>query len=107
MKKLILLLLFSNYLLAQNTFDISSVSANINSQFTTVIGLDNAPEVTAFQFDLTHNESAYELSSQIESVLTSRASNHNLSVSTINNTTIRVLVYSASNEVISIGNGAV
>ncbi|MDC0463443.1 DUF5011 domain-containing protein [Flavobacteriaceae bacterium] len=107
MKKLIVLLLFSNYLLAQNTFDISSVSANINSQFTTVIGLNNAAEVTAFQFDLTHNESAYELSLQNESVLTSRASNHNLSVSTINNTTIRVLVYSASNEVISIGNGAV
>jgi hypothetical protein len=89
----------------QNNFDVDTQSVGVNSSFTVEIGLDNTTEVTAFQFDLTHNESAYELSSG--SVLTSRANNHTLSVSTIDENTIRVLVYSSSNEVISVGNGDV
>ena len=67
--------------------------------------MENTSEVTAFQFDLSHNESAYELLSG--STLTTRAENHTLSVSTIDETTIRVIVFSASNEVISVGAGAI
>jgi len=89
----------------QNSFDVETQSVDINSSFTVGIGLENTTEVTAFQFDLTHNESAYELSSG--SVLTSRDNNHTLSVSNIDENTIRVLVYSSSNEIISIGNGDV
>ena len=77
----------------------------MNSSFFVEIALDNTSEVTAFQFDISYNESAYELSNT--SVLTSRAENHTLSVSTIDDNTIRVLVYSAANELISVGDGAV
>ena len=47
------------------------------------------------------------MSCQITSALTSRAENHTLSVSTIDDNTIRVLVYSAANELISVGDGAI
>ena len=101
----VLLVFVSSFVFGQNSFDVDTQSVGVNSSFTVGIGLDNMTEVTAFQFDLTHNESAYELSSG--SVLTSRVDNHTLSVSTINENTIRVLVYSSSNEIISIGNGDV
>lgn len=90
---------------AQNSFNVNTQSIGVNSSFFVEISLDNTSEVTAFQFDISHNESAYELSNT--SALTSRAENHTLSVSTIDDNTIRVLVYSAANEVISIGDGAV
>ena len=90
---------------AQNSFNVNTQSIGVNSSFFVEIALDNTSEVTAFQFDISHNDSAYELSNT--SALTSRAENHTLSVSTIDDNTIRVLVYSAANEVISIGNGAI
>ena len=80
---------------AQNSFNVNTQSVGVNSSFFLEISLDNTSEVTAFQFDISHNESAYELSNT--SVLTSRAENHTLSVSTIDDNTIRVLVYSAAN----------
>mgnify|MGYP000475771013 CR=1 FL=1 len=43
----------------------------------------------------------------VEETLTTRTENHTLSVSTLDENTIRVLVYSASNEVIGAGNGTV
>ncbi|MDC3351221.1 choice-of-anchor D domain-containing protein, partial [Flavobacteriaceae bacterium] len=89
----------------QNSFNVGTTSVDANSSFLLEISLENTSEVTAFQFDLTHNESAYELSAG--SVLTSRADNHSMSVSVINDNTIRVLVYSASNQAIEIGNGAI
>ena len=90
---------------AQNSFNVNTQSVGVNSSFFVEIALDNTSEVTAFQFDISYNESAYELSNT--SVLTSRAENHTLSVSTIDDNTIRVLVYSAANELISVGDGAV
>jgi hypothetical protein len=90
---------------AQNSFNVNTQSIGVNSSFFVEISLDNTSEVTAFQFDISHNESAYELSNT--SALTSRAENHTLSVSTIDDNTIRVLVYSASNEVISVSDGAI
>ncbi|MDA9761166.1 choice-of-anchor D domain-containing protein [Flavobacteriaceae bacterium] len=105
MKKLIILLSFSSFVFAQNSFNVNTQSIGVNSSFFVEISLDNTSEVTAFQFDISHNESAYELSNT--SALTSRAENHTLSVSTIDDNTIRVLVYSAANELISIGNGAI
>jgi hypothetical protein len=105
MKKLIILLSFSSFVFAQNSFNVNTQSIGVNSSFFVEISLDNTSEVTAFQFDISHNESAYELSNT--SALTSRAENHTLSVSTIDDNTIRVLVYSAANEVISIGDGAI
>ena len=105
MKKLIILLSFSSFVFAQNSFNVNTQSVGVNSSFFVEIALDNTSEVTAFQFDISYNESAYELSNT--SVLTSRAENHTLSVSTIDDNTIRVLVYSAANELISVGDGAV
>lgn len=105
MKKLIILLTFSSFVFAQNSFNVNTQSVGVNSSFFVEISLDNTSEVTAFQFDISHNESAYELSNT--SALTSRAENHTLSVSTIDDNTIRVLVYSAANEVISVGDGAI
>lgn len=105
MKKLIILLTFSSFVIAQNSFNLNTQSTGVNSSFFVEIALDNTSEVTAFQFDISHNESAYELSNT--SVLTSRADNHTLSVSTIDDNTIRVLVYSAANELISVGDGAI
>ena len=90
---------------AQNNFNVNTQSIGVNSSFFVEIALDNASEVTAFQFDISHNETAYELSNT--SALTSRAENHTLSVSTIDDNTIRVLVYSAANELISVGDGAI
>ena len=100
-----LLIFVSNFVFGQNSFNVTSQSVGVNSSFSLEIGLDNTSEVTAFQFDLSHNESAYELLSG--STLTSRAENHILSVSTVDDTTIRVIVFSSSNEVISIGTGAI
>ena len=90
---------------AQNSFNINTQSIGVNSSFFVEIALDNTSEVTAFQFDISHNEFAYELLNT--SVLTSRAENHSLSVSTIDDNTIRVLVYSAANEVINVGDGSI
>ena len=107
MKKIILVVVsfisFSAF--AKNTFSISSESVEVGDNFTLDIDLANSTEVTAFQFDLSHNENAYELTSG--STLTTRTENHTLSVSTLDENTIRVLVYSASNEVIGAGNGTV
>ena len=107
MKKIILLLVLviSFSTIAQNTFSISSESVEVGDNFTLDIDLANSTEVTAFQFDLSHNENAYELTSG--STLTTRAENHTLSVTTVDENTIRVLVYSTSNDVISAGNGTV
>ena len=96
-----LLIFVSSFVFSQNSFNVTSQSVGVNTSFSVEIGLENTSEVTAFQFDLSHNESAYELLSG--STLTTRAENHILSVSTIDETTIRVIVFSASNEVISIG----
>ena len=108
MKKIILVVIvvfISLSTIAQNTFSISSESVEVGDNFTLDIDLANSNEVTAFQFDLSHNENAYELTSG--SALSSRAENHTLSVSTVDENTIRVLVYSASNEMIGAGNGIV
>jgi len=107
MKNVVTFLLFfvSSFVFSQNSFNVTSQSVGVNTSFSVEIGLENTSEVTAFQFDLSHNESAYELLSG--STLTTRAENHFFSVSTIDETTIRVIVYSASNEVISIGSGAI
>ena len=98
MKKLLalpLLLVLSNFIYGQNTINVGTTSVDANSSFLLEISLENASEATAFQFDLTHDESAYELSNSLdfESSLTSRADNHSMSVSVINDNTIRVLVY--------------
>ena len=65
MKKIILVVVsfisFSAF--AQNTFSISSESVEVGDNFTLDIYLANSTEVTAFQFDLSHNENAYELTS--------------------------------------------
>ena len=107
MKKIILVVVvfISFSTIAQNTFSISSESVEVGVNFTLDIDLANSTEVTAFQFDLSHNENAYELTSG--STLTTRAENHTLSVTTVDENTIRVLVYSTSNDVISAGNGTV
>ena len=107
MKKIILVvvLFISFSAFAQNTFSISSESVEVGDNFTLDIDLANSTEVTAFQFDFSHNENAYELTSG--SALSTRAENHTLSVSTVDENTIRVLVYSASNDVIGAGNGTV
>ena len=107
MKKiiLVLVLVISFSTVAQNTFSISTESVEVGDNFTLDIDLANSTEVTAFQFDLSHNENAYELISG--STLTTRAENHTLSVTTVDENTIRVLVYSTSNDVISAGNGTV
>ena len=108
MKKIVGLLIFliSYTTLAQNTFSISSKSEAQGNPFTIDIGLTNSNEISAFQFDLISlNENAYELSSG--STLTTRASSHTLSVNTVDENTIRVLVYSTSNQVISAGSGTV
>ena len=107
MKKIILVILvfISLSTIAQNTFSISSESVEVGNSFTLDISLTNSTDITAFQFDLSHNENAYQLSSY--SALNTRSENHSLTVSTIDNNTIRVLVYSASNEVISAGSGTV
>ena len=107
MKKILglLIVLISFSAAAQNIFSISSESEQVGNSFTLDIDLVNSTEVNAFQFDLSHNENAYQLSSG--SALTTRAENHTLTVSTVDDNTIRVLVYSASNEGITAGSGTV
>lgn len=106
MKKIVGLLIFliSFTTVAQNTFSISSESETVGDPFTLDISLTNSNEVSAFQFDLSLNENAYELSGR---TLTTRAASHTLSVNTVDENTIRVLVYSAANQIISSGSGTI
>ncbi len=107
MKKIlgILILLISNTFWAQNTFDISSETIDVDTNFSLAVGLDNSSAVTAFQFDIDYNGDAIELSTGHS--LTSRADNHSLTASSVDDNTIRVIVYSASNALIDIGTGTV
>mgnify|MGYP005621318547 FL=1 len=106
MRKIVGLLIFliSFTTVAQNTFNISSESKAVGDPFTVDIGLTNSNEVSAFQFDLSLNKNAYELSGR---TLTTRAASHTLSVNTVDENTIRVLVYSAANQIISSGSGTI
>ena len=107
MKKIlgILILLISNTFWAQNTFDLSSETIDVDTNFSLAVGLDNSSAVTAFQFDIDYNGDAIELSTGHS--LTSRADNHSLTASSVDDNTIRVIVYSASNALIDIGTGTV
>ena len=107
MKKIlgILTLLSCQFFFGQNTIAISSESVTVDSNFSHTIALENNEAVTAFQFDIVHNGDAVILSTGHS--LSERSANHTLSVSNIDSNTIRVLVYSASNQLIAIGNGAV
>ena len=63
-KNILVLVLFISFsTVAQNTFSISSESVEVGDNFTLDIDLANSIEVTAFQFDLSHNENAYKLTS--------------------------------------------
>ena len=106
MRKIVGLLIFliSFTTVAQNTFSISSESEAVGDPFTLDIGLTNSNEVSAFQFDLSLNENAYELSG---STSTTRAASHTLIENTVDENTIRVLVYSAANQIISSGSGTI
>ena len=101
----LLLLLISNTFWAQNTFDISSETIDVDTNFSLAVGLDNSSAVTAFQFDIDYNGDAIELSTGHS--LTSRADNHSLTASSVDDSTIRVIVYSASNALIDVGTGTV
>jgi len=100
-----LFLLVTNLIYSQHTFDVNSQSVDINTNFSIEIGLDNSVEVTAFQFDLDYDGGAFDLLTG--HTLTSRAENHSITASNINDNKIRVIVYSASNEVIDIGSGSI
>ena len=100
-----LFFLVSNLIYSQHTFDVNSQSVDINTNFSIEIGLENSVEVTAFQFDLDYDGDAFDLLTGHS--LTSRADNHSITASNINDNKIRVIVYSASNEVIDIGSGPV
>ena len=99
------ILLISNLIWSQNTFEISSETVDVNTEFSLSVDLDNSVAITAFQFDLSYNETALELSTGHS--LTSRAENHSITASNIGNNTIRVIVYSSNNEVVDIGTGAI
>ena len=107
MKRIILVIIYviSNSLFSQNIFDANTQSVNHNSNFSIVIGLNNAIPVTAFQFDIDYNPNAFQLLNG--HTLTSRAPNHIISVSNLDNDTLRVIVFSTSNQLIQIGNGAI
>ena len=107
MKKIlgILILLSCQFIFGQNTLDISSTSITVNNNFSLAVGLENSEGVAAFQFDIVYNGDAIDLSTG--HTLTERSTNHIRSLSNIDSNTIRVLVYSASNQLIAIGNGAV
>ena len=107
MKKIlgILTLLSCQFIFGQNTIAISSESVTVDSNFSHTIALENDEAVTAFQFDIVHNGDAVVLSTGHS--LSERSENHTLSASNIDSNTIRVLVYSASNQLIAIGDGAV
>ncbi|GGE06835.1 hypothetical protein GCM10010831_05410 [Psychroflexus salis] len=97
--------LLANTIMAQNDFSISSVNVNVDSDFEIEVDLDNSDYITAFQFDISYDADAYELISG--SSLSNRADNHSMSINTVNESTIRVLVYSNANAIISSGEGKV
>jgi len=107
MKKIlgILTLLSCQFIFGQNTIAISSESVTVDRNFSHTIALENDEAVTAFQFDIVHNGDAVVLSTGHS--LLERSENHTLSASNIDVNTIRVLVYSSSNQFIAIGDGAV
>jgi len=99
------ILLISNLIWSQNTFEISSETVDINTEFSLSVDLDNSVAITAFQFDLSYNETALDLNTGHS--LTSRAEDHSITASNIGNNTIRVIVYSSNNEVVDIGTGTI
>ena len=99
------IILLSNLIWSQNTFEISSETVDINTEFSLSVDLDNSVAITAFQFDISYNETALELNTGHS--LTSRAENHSITASNIGNNTIRVIVYSSNNEVVDVGTGTI
>ena len=107
MKKIvfIIIFIFSSNLYCQNIIEANVQSVNHNSNFSISIGLNNSTPVTAFQFDIDYDPSAFDLIAG--HTLTSRAANHSVNASNLDNNTIRVIVFSSSNQLIQVGNGII
>lgn len=89
----------------QNTISVIPTSVGFEDNFSVEVSLDNAQEIAALQFDLTYNESALELSTG--HVLTYATDTHDLSTSPIDSNTLRVIVYSLSNDVLESSAGVI
>jgi hypothetical protein len=100
----ILVLMSCHVFFGQNTLGISSSSVTVTNNFSLIVDLENSEAVTAFQFDIVYDGNAISLATG--HTLTERGTNHELSVSNIDNNTIRVLVYSSTNQLIDVGSGA-
>ena len=107
MKKfiLIILVIYTNYSFSQNIISLSSESVSVDSALNIDINLDNNEGVAAFQFDINYNENALSLGTG--HTLSSRGVNHVISVNNFDSNTIRVLVYSSNNSLITDATGTI
>lgn len=101
-----LLLCVVQMVVSQNHLTINDVETDVNSDFSLVISLSNTEEITGFQFDISIEPEAYNLT-QDHFLNTDRTVDHVLQVSQLNDDTVRVLVYSSTNKIIQPGNGSI
>ena len=98
MKKKLLFFIYVLPLLvfSQNSIGVdSSISVNINETFEIPISLNSDGDFIAFQTDINFNSSAFNYQSyNIDDV---SIPNHSVVVTLVDNNTLRILVYSASN----------
>ncbi|MCF6212610.1 MAG: choice-of-anchor D domain-containing protein [Flavobacteriaceae bacterium] len=84
---------------SQNTIILGTKEVNTETAFDLPISLNNTDVISAIQFDINFDENALSLATG--HLLTARASGHTLGVSTLSAGVIRVILYSASNDIIS------
>ena len=100
-KLAVLLLAFQTF--AQNSIGFTSVEVNQSESFLYGFNLTNDQDIKAVQFDISFNSTAFNLLSSHE--LSSRAAGFSVSASKLNDTTLRVILFSLSGAKIAPGSG--
>ena len=98
-------LFFATSAFGQNTLTLPNTSGDTGDTISVSLGIDNSDSFVAFQTDiLLPSQVAYLANSAL---LSSRASDHMLSVEIVSDNTLRIVVYSASQSALAGGTGEV
>ena len=89
---------------AENTLSITNTTVESNKGFDLDINLKNTDNISALQFDVNLDLTQFSLADG-SSLVESRTDDHQLSVSQVSNTKIRVLLFSSTNKNLVTGDG--
>ena len=89
---------------AENTLSITNTTVESNKSFDLDINLKNTDNISALQFDINLDLTQFSLVDG-SSLVESRTDDHQLSVSQVSNTKIRVLLFSSTNKNLVKGDG--